>query len=136
MATGGRKASPSRGLRIGLHLRWESLWWSSCYFSFILVLSPKPILPLREGNCPSKSDAPDRPNDSICLFNSLNFRQPPFVPFFIGETSTQECLHQIFGKLRADDARTEDQNVHVVMLHALMRRIRIVADRGANAFDL
>ena len=38
--------------------------------------------------------------------------------------------------LRADDAGAEGQDVHVVVLDALVRRVRVVADGGADAADL
>src|SRR6266436_7956302 len=56
----------------------------------------------------------------LCL-QCLYFIETPHVPLFVRKLCAQKRLHQILGELRADDARTEHEHVHVVVLHALMR---------------
>ncbi len=48
----------------------------------------------------------------------------------------EERLHQVLCELRADDARTEHEHVHIVVLHALMRGIGIVAHRRPDPRQL
>jgi hypothetical protein len=48
------------------------------------------------------------------------------------EASVQECLNQLAGEFDTDDTTAEHQHVHVVVLNALMRRIGVVAQAGAD----
>src|SRR5262249_53142152 len=50
-----------------------------------------------------------------------------------GEGGVREREHQISRKLLADDPSTEYQDVHVVVLDALMGRIGVVTDGGPYA---
>src|SRR5919197_3705968 len=52
------------------------------------------------------------------------------------EFRRQERLGAIDRRLRTDDARPQDEHVHVVVLHALMCGVRIVADGCADAAHL
>ena len=52
-----------------------------------------------------------------------------------GEASVQECLHQLAGKLDTDDTTAEHQYVHVVVLDALVRRVGVVTQSGANPWN-
>ena len=52
------------------------------------------------------------------------------------EARADERTHELVCELGADDARAEHDDVHVVVLHALMRRVGVVADGRANAGDL
>ncbi len=52
------------------------------------------------------------------------------------ESGTKKRGREIPGKFHADYARTENQHVHVVVLHSLVRGVRVVAKAGSNAMDL
>src|SRR3954452_7619094 len=52
------------------------------------------------------------------------------------ERRAEERDRAFVGRLGADDARPQSQDVHVVMLHALMGRVRVVTDRRTDAPDL
>ena len=52
------------------------------------------------------------------------------------EACPEERAGALDRELDRDDPRTEAQDVHVVVLHALARRVRVVADRGADAAHL
>lgn len=46
-----------------------------------------------------------------------------------------ETLNKFFSKLEADHPRSQDKHVHVIVLDSLMRRIRVVAETGADSGD-
>src|SRR2546423_10415141 len=48
----------------------------------------------------------------------------------------EECGRALEREFRTDDPRAQHQDVHVVVLDALVRRVRVVADRRADAADL
>src|SRR5512147_1578851 len=48
----------------------------------------------------------------------------------------EECLHEVPGHFRTDRAAAHAQDVHVIVLNALLRREMIVNQTGANAFHL
>ena len=54
------------------------------------------------------------------------------MPRLAGEASVQERANQLAGELDADDTTAEHQHVHVVVLDALVRRIGVMAQSGAN----
>ena len=58
------------------------------------------------------------------------------MPFFVRKFCTQERLHQVFRKLHADHAGAEHQHVDVIVLHALMRRVCVMAHTRANSGQL
>src|SRR5579859_380691 len=66
----------------------------------------------------------------------MNLFQTAAMPLLTCKTGVNECDAQILGQFRANHARAEYQNVHVVVLHALVRRIAIMAEAGANAGNL
>src|SRR5262245_14192408 len=72
----------------------------------------------------------------MCLLHLLDLLQPTHVPFPSVELRTEERAHELAGQLRADHLGAEAEHVHVVVLDALVGRVRVVADRGANAVDL
>src|ERR1700690_221543 len=57
------------------------------------------------------------------------------MPLFMGELRGQISRDQIFDQLRGDYARSEDQDVHRVVLHALVRGVDIVAESGAHSWQ-
>src|SRR4029079_1871510 len=52
------------------------------------------------------------------------------------ELGLQEGVDQLHGQLVADDLGAEAHHVDVVVLDALVRRVHVVAERGADAGDL
>src|SRR3990172_5096303 len=52
------------------------------------------------------------------------------------EAGAQERLHQLHRQRAADDARAQAEHVHIVVLHALARGVRVVAEGGADAAHL
>ena len=52
------------------------------------------------------------------------------------KVAPRKATRALEGELRADDAGAEGEDVHVVVLDALARRVRVVADGGADAADL
>ncbi len=54
---------------------------------------------------------------------------------FAAEFCIQESLGYILRHHWADNARPKHQNIHIVVLHALMRGIVIVAQPGADALE-
>src|SRR2546425_11781327 len=63
----------------------------------------------------------------------MALREPPQVPLLAGELCGEERPHDLVRKPRADHPRAETEHVHVVVLDGLMRRVAVVADRGADA---
>ena len=55
------------------------------------------------------------------------------MPFFAGETCIDVRNAEIFGKLGADNPRAQHEDVGIVMLHALMRGICVMAKAGTDA---
>ena len=56
------------------------------------------------------------------------------MAFLAAEVGVQECMNQFAGELAAYDAAPEHQHVHVIMFHALVRRVCVMAKPGANAW--
>ena len=54
---------------------------------------------------------------------------------FVGEASVQERANELAGELDADDTPAEHQHIHVVVLNALMCRIRVMAQSGTNPWN-
>src|ERR1700693_4201781 len=55
------------------------------------------------------------------------------MAIFIGKFGGEVSLHQVFRQLYANDARAENQNVHVIVLNALMRGVAVVTHGCAYA---
>src|SRR4030095_7509984 len=72
----------------------------------------------------------------MLLLHLLDLLQPTHVAFPSVEFRTKERAHELAGQLGADHLRPEAEDVHVVVLDALVGRVRVVADRGADAGDL
>src|SRR6187200_3498028 len=75
-------------------------------------------------------------NLAMCFLHLLDLLQPTYVPLPTVEFRTQERAHELAGQLWADDLRAETEHVHVVVLDALVRRVRVVTDRGAYTGEL
>ena len=54
------------------------------------------------------------------------------VPGFTGKAGRQKGQHNLLGQFRADDAGTDDEDIHVVVLDALVGGIGVVRERGAD----
>src|SRR6476659_5267228 len=70
------------------------------------------------------------------LSQGLDLGHPPLVAWLVGESGLQEVPHQLPRQLEADDPRSEGEDVHVVVLDALMGRIAVVTQAGADAGQL
>src|SRR5258708_7782768 len=55
---------------------------------------------------------------------------------FVAEARAQKYSAQVLRQLNANHARPQHQHIHVVVLHALVRRIAVMAEPGADSRDL
>src|ERR671935_11997 len=69
-------------------------------------------------------------------FHLLDLLKPAHVALASVEPGSEERAHQLGCKLRADHLRADAEDVHVVVLDALVGRVRVVADGRADAGDL
>ncbi len=69
----------------------------------------------------------------MLLFNLENLVQATVKALVALELRGHECANELFRQFVADDARAEGEDIHIVVLDALMRRVSIMADAGANA---
>jgi len=53
----------------------------------------------------------------------------PLVPRGLG---ADKCANEFVREFLANHAATQNQNVHVIVLHPLMGRVRVVTQSGAN----
>src|SRR5918999_1312801 len=65
-------------------------------------------------------------------FQFLDLLQPTHVASPAVEFRIEEGSSQLGCELLADDLRADAEHVHVVVLDTLVRRVRVVARRGAN----
>ena len=70
------------------------------------------------------------------LLDREDLVQAATVARLAAERRGEERQRALEGGLGADDPRAEGQHVHVVVLDALVRRVRVVAHGGAHAADL
>src|SRR4051794_13325309 len=66
----------------------------------------------------------------------LDLLQPTHVAFPAVEFRTQERADKLARELCADDLRPDAEDVHVVVLDALVGGVRVVADRSADTRKL
>lgn len=66
----------------------------------------------------------------------LQFGQAAQMAFFAGKLSVQVDSHKVKGELLSDDSRTHNQDVHIVVLYALVGRIAVMTDSRPYARDL
>ena len=66
----------------------------------------------------------------------MHLPQSPGMPFLAREPGARVSIHQFNRCLRADDAPTQNQNVHVVMFHSLMRRVHVMTQTRPDPFHL
>ena len=63
----------------------------------------------------------------------LDLLQPPYVPFFPGESGRQEGDGDLLGQKGPDDARTEGEHVGIVVLHGLMSGVGVVGEGAPDS---
>src|SRR5829696_6242194 len=73
---------------------------------------------------------------SVSFLDLPHLRQPPPVSLLAAEGGADEGARQLLGQLGPHDAAAEHEDVHVVVLHALVRRVAVVAEPRAHAGDL
>src|SRR5882757_478393 len=76
------------------------------------------------------------PSAAIFGFDRLYFAQAPHVALLIGEFRAEESFHQILRQHDSHYAGPKHQHVDVIVLHALVRGISVVAHAGADAWNL
>ncbi len=69
-------------------------------------------------------------------FERPHLGQTPHVPLGVGEPRAEKRRDQRFGESRADHPRAEHEDVGVIVKHALRRRVRVVTESGADAWQL
>ena len=69
------------------------------------------------------------------MLQTDDFFQAALVAFFAGEARIEENGAEVFCQFRTDDARTQNQDIHIVMFHALMGGIGVVGQAGADSRD-
>src|SRR5215813_12346386 len=73
---------------------------------------------------------------SVFGFNRLNLAQSAHMPLFLGERSIQIRIYQVLRQGDPNDTRSQDENVHIIMLHALVSRVRVMTNAGTNSGNL
>ncbi len=58
------------------------------------------------------------------------------MPLLARKASVYKCPHDVERKLLSDDARAHAEHVAVVVLHALVRGVRVVAQPGPHSANL
>src|SRR5581483_2942352 len=79
------------------------------------------------------------PRSSVPLVPALeceHLRQAAAVPLLLAEARARERRDDVPCELRPDHARPDAEDVHVVVLDALVRRVVIVADARADSREL
>jgi len=70
------------------------------------------------------------------LFEGAHFLETATVPLIFRKTSIEKSYYQFRRKLYPDDACPQAQDVHVVVLYALVRRVCIMAKAGSYTWYL
>src|SRR5882724_2882680 len=96
-------------------------------------VSNQTLTPCSDSSCNGDLELSTIP---LLLFQSVDLLETLDVATLSDECCTQKRGDELGGKRFADDLRPEAEDVHVVVLDALMRRIGVVADRGTNPVDL
>ena len=66
----------------------------------------------------------------------LDLAKTTHVAFLVSEVRPDESVSQFERHCGTDDTSAENENVHIVVFHALMSRVDVVADRSANSVYL
>src|SRR4029077_10442603 len=69
-------------------------------------------------------------------FNGFNFGQTTKVPFLLRLFGAHKCANKFMCQRFANHATSQDQHIHVIVLDALVRGVRVVAQAGANTSKL
>ena len=69
------------------------------------------------------------------MFENIDFAETADVPFFAREVRAEKGMNAFQGRLGANYARPEDQDVHIVVFDSLVGRVGVVAEAGADAFN-
>src|SRR5688572_23790063 len=69
-------------------------------------------------------------------FHPSHLFQPSYITFAAVEFCPEERSNELRGELRANHVGPEAEDVHVVMLDSLARRVGIVTDGGADSREL
>ena len=69
-------------------------------------------------------------------FDLLHLLQSPRVAFFRTKARSEKGADNLLGERAADDPRPHAEDVHVVVLYALMSRVGVVAEARANSRKL
>src|SRR5580698_6113729 len=73
---------------------------------------------------------------AILHLQRFHFSQSAHMALGMSKLGFQIIPQQIFGELHANYARPEDDDIHIVVLDALMGGIAIVRETGANSGKL
>src|SRR3954451_19964784 len=82
------------------------------------------------------SDSSCKRDLAMCFLHFLDLLQAPDVSLAAVELCAEEYPDELGSQLGAHDFRSQAEHVHVVVLDALVRRIRVVADGRADAGEL
>src|SRR5208282_4332523 len=69
-------------------------------------------------------------------FHGGNLSHPAQMSWFVTDAGGQEGPHQFQCQFYANDPRSQAEDVHLVVLHSLVRRISVMTKRGADAANL
>lgn len=70
------------------------------------------------------------------LFDGGNLFQPPAMALFTSKVRTKKMDAEIFRQFRSDHSGAKHKHVHIIVLHALVGRVGVVAKARANAGNL
>src|SRR5262245_50709613 len=70
---------------------------------------------------------------AVALLERRHLGEAPRVPLLGSVARADEGAHEIAGQRRTHDPPAEHEDVHVVVFHALVSRVGVVADRRADA---
>jgi len=71
----------------------------------------------------------------LAFFEGFHLGETPYVTRLAGKLCGKIAVHEIECYIRPDDARPEHEDVHIVVLNALLRRVVVMAHRSAYAFE-
>src|SRR5919108_2200070 len=72
----------------------------------------------------------------VTRFDRVHLIESPLMTCFTAKLRVEERAYQLSCQFRTDDTATQDQDIHVVVLHALMRGICIMTKPGSNTGNL
>jgi hypothetical protein len=69
-------------------------------------------------------------------FECSDFAKPPAVALFASECGCEEGIDQIARSLKSNDSAADAKHVHVVVFDALVSRVVVLNEPGANSWNL